>query len=285
MTVFKEITYDQAGPVAVISLNRPELRNAYTVRMGSELERAFGDADGDDSVRAVVLTSVGDDFCVGADFRGAVQQGPRSSAAGAAGPSAWREPAGRCSLRIFSMNKPVVAAITGAAVGAGLSITLPCDIRLAADDARFGFVFARRGMYPEGASAWFLPRLVGLGRSLEWMITGRVFDAAEGLSAGLVHGLHPAGEVRAQACALATRIAQSTAPVSAAVIRRMLYWACGTPSPADVQEVDSRLVASLLSQGDALEGASAFLARRAPRFTGRVPEDLPGFLPWLAAGD
>src|SRR5947207_4839749 len=166
---YQEITYGVEGAIATVTLNRPAARNGYTTRMADELAGAFDRADLDDGVRVVVFTGAGKDFCVGADLSGG------SLAAGAAEAGAdWDEPAGRCSMRIFRMNKPVIAAIRGAAVGAGSTIILPADYRLAASDARFGFVFSRRGLYPEGASTWFLPRLVGLGRSLDWMISGRV---------------------------------------------------------------------------------------------------------------
>jgi enoyl-CoA hydratase/carnithine racemase len=183
-------------------------------------------------------------------------------------------------MRIFAMNKPVIAAIRGAAVGAGSTIILPADYRLAATDARFGFVFSRRGLYPEGASTWFLPRLVGLGRAMDWMVSGRVFDAEEALAAGMVHRLCEPGEVLAQAYELARELIVKTAPVSVAVIRQMLYRMSPLDSPLPVQRMDSRLIASCATSQDAMEGVLSFLQRRDPRWTGQVPTDLPDYLPW-----
>lgn len=274
MTDYQQIEYDVDGAIATVTLNRPEARNGYTLRMADELAAAFDAADRDEAVRVVVFTGAGDDFCVGADLSGGSFDGITES--GAAEQPDWNEPAGRCSLRIFAMDKPVIAAIRGAAVGAGSTIVLACDYRLAAADARFGFVFSRRGVYPEGASSWFLPRLVGLGTALDWMISGRVFDADEALRRGLVHQLHDAGDVLGRAYELARELAASTAPVSVAVIRQLLYGAAELASPYDVQRIDSRLIASLADSPDALEGVRSFLERRPPAFPGTV---VPGWLP------
>jgi enoyl-CoA hydratase/carnithine racemase len=274
VTDFKQISYHVDGAIATVTLDRPEARNGYTVRMADELAAAFDAADSDEAVRVVVFTGAGDDFCVGADLSGG---GFGSITEDAAGPD-WNEPAGRCSLRIFAMNKPVIAAIRGAAVGAGSTIVLACDYRLAADDARFGFVFSRRGVYPEGASSWFLPRLVGLGTALDWMVSGRVFDAGEAQQRGLVHRVHPAGELLDRAYELARELADRTAPVSVAVIRRLLYGAAQHGSPYDVQRIDSRLIAGLAQSPDAAEGARSFLERRPPRFPGTL-SDLPDWIP------
>jgi enoyl-CoA hydratase/carnithine racemase len=269
----EHVTYEVADRVATVTLNRPEARNGYTVRMSDELAAAFDEADRDRAVRVVVLTGAGKDFCVGADL----------SAGGLDLPGAteeWDEPAGRCSMRIFTMNKPVIAAIRGAAVGAGSTIILPADYRLASTDARFGFVFSRRGLYPEGASTWFLPRLVGLGRALDWMVSGRVFDAAEALAAGMVHALHEPDQVLDRAYELARDLIRNTAPVSVAVIRKMLYRMSPLESPFPVQRLDSRLIAGAVDSPDAAEGILSFLQRRDPQWTGEVPDDLPPHLPW-----
>src|SRR5699024_8731715 len=186
MDGYGEITYAVDEQIATITLNRPTARNGYTVRMSTEIADALDRADRDGAVRVVVLTGSGRDFCVGADL----SQGGFDAASSPEPDSDWQEPAGRCSKRIYTMNKPVVAALNGAATGAGITITLSADYRIAATDSRFGFVFSRRGIYPEGASAWFLPRLVGMGTALDWMISGRVFDATEAKHAGLVHSLH-----------------------------------------------------------------------------------------------
>jgi enoyl-CoA hydratase/carnithine racemase len=274
---YDEIRYGVEGAIATVTLNRPAARNGYTTRMADELADAFDRADRDDAVRVVVFTGEGKDFCVGADLSGG------SLAAGASEADAdWDEPAGRCSMRIFRMNKPVIAAIRGAAVGAGSTTILPADYRLAATDARFGFVFSRRGLYPEGASTWFLPRLVGLGRSLDWMISGRVFGAAEALEAGLVNSLHEPDEVLPRAYALAEELVTRTAPVPVAVIRQLLYRMSPLDSPFPVQRLDSRLIAGCASSPDAVEGVLSFLQKRDPEWREKVSTDLPPYLPWLS---
>jgi len=272
---YEHIAYAVADRVATVTLNRPEARNGYTVRMSDELADAFTRADDDDTVRVVVLTGAGSDFCVGADLSGGGLDLDTSD------PGSWDEPAGRCSMRIFAMNKPVIAALRGAAVGAGSTIILPADYRLASTDSRFGFVFSRRGLYPEGASTWFLPRLVGLGRAMDWMVSGRVFDAPEALAAGMVHALHEPDEVLDKAYELARELIRTTAPVSVAVIRQMLYRAAQADSPFPVQRLDSRLIAGSTTNPDAVEGIMSFLQRRDPQWTGKVPADLPDHLPWL----
>ncbi len=267
------MSYSVEDRIATVTLNRPTARNGYTVRMADELAAAFDDADRDDGVRVVVLTGSGTDFCVGADLSGDT---PDVSPTG----EEWDEPAGRCSMRMFAMNKPVIAALRGAAVGAGSTIILPADYRLAATDSRFGFVFSRRGLYPEGASTWFLPRLVGLGRAMDWMVSGRVFDAAEALAAGLVHQVHAPEEVLGKAYELARELIEKTAPVSTAVIRQMLYRMSPLDSPYPVQRLDSRLIAGCATSRDAVEGVVSFLQRRPPEWTETVTENLPDYLPW-----
>jgi enoyl-CoA hydratase/carnithine racemase len=261
--------------VAIMSLNRPHVRNAYTVRMSNELVSALDIADQDHNIRVIILTGKGTDFCVGAEFPSG---GLDTDELGAATEEDWREPAGRCSMRIFMMNKPVIAAVRGAAVGAGVTIILSCDFRLAATNSKFGFVFSRRGLYPEGASAWFLPRLVGLGTALDWMVSGRIFDAEEAQRAGLLSRLCPENAVLDDARALAASIAESTAPVSVAVIRQLIYRASSMASPFEIHDIDSKLVASLITSPDAIEGITSFLQRRPPRFRGHVPRDMPSFL-------
>lgn len=279
MDAFTEVGYAVGERIATITLNRPAARNGYTVTMADELLAAFDRADGDEDVRVVVFTGAGEHFCVGADLSG----GGFSVTGQGAVPPDWQEPAGRASKRIFAMNKPVIAALRGAAVGAGSTIVLSCDYRIASTDSRFGFVFSRRGIYPEGGSAWYLPRLVGLGTALDWMISGRVFGAEEALSAGLVRELHAPDDVLPAAYALAEDLVTTTAPVSTAVIRHMLYHLSALDSPLRAHEVDSRLIAGLPSNPDAIEGVLSFLEKRAPHFPGTVPDDLPSWLPWTAA--
>ncbi|MGH3435099.1 MAG: enoyl-CoA hydratase-related protein [Sciscionella sp.] len=279
MDGYAEITYAVRDAIATITLHRPQARNGYTVRMSDELADAFDRADRNQQVRAVVFTGDGRDFCVGADLSAGGLDVAEPDAEDTEG---WQEPAGRCSMRIFAMTKPVIAAIQGAAVGAGSTIILSCDYRLAATDARFGFVFSRRGIYPEGASTWFLPRLVGLGVALDWMVSGRVFGATEARSAGLLHSLHEPEALLAAAYDLANELIVNTAPVSVAVIRQMLYHLSPVASPLDAQRVDSRLIAGLGGNPDAVEGVRSFLQRRPPEFTGTLPDDIPAWLPWHA---
>lgn len=273
---YTQITYRVADRIATLTLNRPEARNAYTVTMADELADALYRADQDPEVRVVVLTGTGPDFCVGADL----SQGGFEFDDAAGADAAWQEPAGRVCRRVFASTKPVIAALNGAAVGGGITITLAADYRLAATDSRFGFVFVRRGIYPEGASTWFLPRLVGLGRALDWMISGRVFDADEALAAGLVHSLHEPAALLDAAYALAAELVSTTAPVSVAVTRQLLYRMSSVDSPDPVHELDSRLIGSIAGNPDAAEGVLSFLHKRAPEFALRVPGDLPDFLPW-----
>lgn len=276
MPEYSEITYAAREAIATITLNRPRARNGYTTTMAEELAQAFEAADADDTIRVVVFTGAGDDFCVGGDLSdGSLDLDQIDERDGF-----WKEPAGRCSMRIFNSRKPVIAAIDGAAVGAGSTICLPCDYRLASTRARFGFVFARRGMFPEAASTWFLPRLVGMGTALDWMVSGRTFDAQEAHAAGLVHRLYEPDELLERAYELAEELATRVAPVSAAVIRQMLYRMSPLDSPAPAQRLDSRLTENLPNNSDAIEGIMAFLQKREPNFTHTVPRDLPDYLPW-----
>ncbi|WP_406629717.1 enoyl-CoA hydratase-related protein [Amycolatopsis sp. WGS_07] len=275
MDSYAEITYDVAGKVATVLLDRPEARNGYTIRMADELAHALDHADRDEDIRAVVLGTTSKDFSVGADLSSG------GFGSGDDPPDGWQEPAGRVSKRIFTMNKPVLAALRGASVGAGITITLSCDYRFASTDSKFGFVFTRRGIYPEGASAWFLPRLVGMGAAVDWMVSGRLFGPDEALQTGLVHQIHDPEEVLAQARARAHEIAKTTAPVAVAVTRQLLYRMASAPSPFDVHEVDSKLISQLGSNPDAFEGIASFFQKRPPEFPLRVDRDLPPYLPWV----
>jgi enoyl-CoA hydratase/carnithine racemase len=269
---YAEITYAVAERIATITLNRPQARNAYTIRMADEIADALGSAEADRGVRVVVLTGTGADFCVGADLAGGGFPGPDEEG--------WVEPATRVCRPMFRLDKPVIAAVRGAAVGVGSTMLLPADFRLAATDARFGFVFSRRGIFPEGGSTWFLPRLVGLGRALDWMISGRLIPADEALAGGLVTAVHPPGDVLGRAYELARELIARTAPVSTAVIRQALYRMSGHGSPEPAFQLDSRLIAGLGLSADAVEGVMSFFEKRDPAFPGTVPDQLPDFLPW-----
>lgn len=268
-------SYEVRGHTAVIALNRPEARNSYTLTMADEIAASLAEAEADADVRVIVLTANGKDFCVGADL----SSGSLSVTEEGADES-WVEPATRVTRPLHLLKKPVVAAVFGAAVGVGSTMILPADIRICADDTRFGFVFARRGIYPEGGSTWFLPRIVGLGRASEWMLTGRLINADEALAAGLVSRVAPREEVFAVAMELAEEIATNVAPVSASVIRMSLQRGSAAESPEATFVLDSRLIDSCSTNPDTAEGVTSFLERRPADFSGKVPADLPDFLPW-----
>jgi enoyl-CoA hydratase/carnithine racemase len=274
---FREIRYEVADQVLTITLDRPERLNAWTPTMAAELIAAFDAADTDDDVRAIVVTGAGRGFCAGADLaRGGSTFDWRERQAGDEIP---RDNGGQFTLRVFESVKPVIAAINGPAVGVGITMTLPMDIRLAAEDARMGFVFTRRGIVPEACSSWFLPRLVGISRAMEWAASGRVFPAHEALAGGLVRSLHPAGELLAAARALAAEIAEHTAPVSVALARRLLWTMLGADHPMAAHRADSRAMFLRGQSADANEGVSAFLEKRPARFPDRVSDGLPDLFP------
>jgi enoyl-CoA hydratase/carnithine racemase len=274
---FREIRYEVADQVLTITLDRPERLNAWTPTMAAELIAAFDAAEADDDVRAIVVTGAGRGFCAGADLaRGGSTFDWRERQAGDEIP---RDNGGQFTLRVFESVKPVIAAINGPAVGVGITMTLPMDIRLAAEDARMGFVFTRRGIVPEACSSWFLPRLVGISRAMEWAASGRVFPAHEALTGGLVRSLHPAGELLAAARALAAEIAEHTAPVSVALTRRLLWTMLGADHPMAAHRADSRAMFLRGQSADANEGVSAFLEKRPARFPDRVSDGLPDLFP------
>jgi enoyl-CoA hydratase/carnithine racemase len=260
--------------VAVVTLDRPDRRNALTLPLLAELDAALARADDDAAVRAVIVTGAGPAFSVGAELKGAdtLRLAVADDDAGRF-PSGYREPAGRITERIFAMRVPVIAALNGDAIGGGATIAAAMDVRIASDTARFGFVFPRRGVTPEGASTWFLPRLVGHGRATDWLVTGRVFDAAEALSSGFVGAVVPADQVLARASALAAEISTATSAQSVAVTRRLLAASWATPHPALAAANESAAYSALTDSDDAREGILSFLERRPARFTstGREP--------------
>ena len=273
---FEHISYDVSDRVATITLDRPDKLNAFTATMMFELLAAFDLVDADDDVRAVVVTGRGRGFCAGADLSG----GGETFGSAADAQDVHRDGGGLVTLRIFECLKPVIGAINGPAVGVGVTMQLPMDIRLASTDARFGLVFARRGIVPEAASSWFLPRVVGISRALEWTMTGRVFDAAEALEGGLVRSVHEPGDLLPAAYALAAEIADNTAPVSIALTRQMLWRMAGADHPMEAHKVDSRGIASRGASPDAVEGVMSFLEKRPADFPLRVSTDMPDFFPW-----
>jgi enoyl-CoA hydratase/carnithine racemase len=267
----KQIVYTVESAVATIRLNRPDRLNAFTPRMKEELVAAFDQADGDDAVRVVTVTGEGQAFCAGADLGAA----GATFDYGAVAAESHRDSGGQLALRIFESRKPVIAAINGAAVGIGATMTLPMDIRIASDEARFGFVFTRRGIVPEACSTWFLPRLVGIARAAEWVYSGRVFGAAEALAGGLVSRVVPAAELLPAARALAAEIAAHTSSISVALSRQMLWRMLGASHPREAHRVESRAISRTGSSADAREGVAAFLEKRPARFTLTVTRDLP----------
>jgi enoyl-CoA hydratase/carnithine racemase len=278
---FEQILTDTSEGVLTITLNRPERLNAWTGRMGEELRAAFDLADEDDEVRAIIVTGAGRAFCAGADLEsgGDTFDYSKRDTAGVAG----RDGGGEFTLRIFDSKKPVIAAINGAAVGVGATMTLAMDVRMAADDARIGFVFARRGIIPEACSSWFLPRVVGISRAMEWVSTGRVFSAQEGLEAGLIRSLHPKDQLLGAARELALEIAENTAPVSVAIARQLMWRMLGAEHPMIAHRADSRGMIARGQSTDVVEGVTSFLEKRPAQFTDKVSEGLPDVMPgWQA---
>jgi enoyl-CoA hydratase/carnithine racemase len=283
---YEQITTELADGILTITLNRPERLNAWTAVMGRELIEAFDQADADDEVRAIIMTGAGRGYCAGADLAAGGET--FDYAARAAEGSLLTEPVGgvprdnggQFTLRIFACTKPVIGAINGPAVGVGATMTLPMDVRLASDDARMGFVFARRGIVPEACSSWFLPRVVGISRAMEWVSTGRVFSAQEGLDAGLLRSLHSSEELLPAARALAAEIAENTAPVSVALARQMMWRMLGAEHPMLAHRADSRAMLARGQSADATEGITSFLEKRPAHFTDRVSDGLPEIMPW-----
>jgi len=278
---FQQIRYEVADAILTITLDRPDRLNAWTPTMASELIEAFDRADADDDVRAIVVTGAGRAYCAGADLAGGGETfdwRERQSA-----DEVPRDNGGQVTLRIFDSTKPVIAAINGPAVGVGITMTLPMDIRLAAEDARIGFVFARRGIVPEAGSSWFLPRIVGMSQAMEWVATGRVFSAQEALDGRLVRSLHPREELLDAARSLAREIADNAAPVSVALARRMLWTMLSAEHPMIAHRADSRGMFFRGQSADVVEGVTSFLEKRPPQFTDRVSDGLPDVLPgWTA---
>jgi enoyl-CoA hydratase/carnithine racemase len=274
---FEELLYDVEDGVLTITLNRPDRLNAFTATMARELIEAFDAADADDDVRVVIVTGAGRGFCAGADLgRGGSTFDWRSLQEGE---QTRRDTGGLVSLRIFDSLKPVIAAINGPAVGVGITMTLPMDLRLAVEGAKIGFVFTRRGIVPEACSSWFLPRIVGISQAMEWVATGRVFDADEALRGGLVRSVHAPDELLGAAQSLAREIADNTAPVSVALGRRLLWRMLGAPHPMDAHRADSRAMFARGQSADAAEGVNAFLETRAAEFPDRVSDGLPDVFP------
>jgi enoyl-CoA hydratase/carnithine racemase len=277
---FSDIAYEVEDGVALITLDRPERLNAITDVMISELIEAVERVDRDDEVRVAILTGRGRAFCAGADLSGGTQTFEQydGGASEAFAMDRHADGGGHLVLRLWRSMKPWIAAINGPAVGGGLTLTLPMDIRMASEQARMGFVFGRIGVTPEACSSWFLPRLVGVSQATEWVYSARVFDAAEAHSGGLIRSVHPDGELLGAARTLAHELSARTAPVATASARWMLWHMLCSDDPAEAHAVESEALFSLAGGPDASEGVASFLAKRAPEFPLRVSRDLPPFL-------
>ncbi len=295
---YQQIEYDVEDQVLTITLDRPDQLNAFTPRMQRELIHAFDRADLDDDVRAIIMTGRGRGYCAGADLSAGAETFDAGAHAERAGVDLAdsiaatgsvvdypRDLGGLLTLRIFESTKPVIAAINGPAVGIGATMTLPMDIRLAGESARFGFVFAARGIVPEAASSWFLPRVVGINQALEWVMTSRVFPAGEALAGGLVRSVHPDSELLDAAREIASEIVERAAPVSVARSRQMLWRMLGADHPMEAHQIDSRGVFSTGQGADAREGVLAFLEKREPNWSMRPSQDMPEWYPWWEERD
>ena len=290
---YEQIIYEVADNIATITLNRPEKLNAFTGIMMNEMLDAFDQADADDNVRAVIVTGAGRAFCAGADlsagprtFDATREDRPdRKAAIKPDGTVDWsnegvRDGGGRLTLRIFESLKPVIAAVNGPAVGVGVTMQLAMDVRLASENARFGFVFARRGIVPEACSSWFLPKIVGISQALEWTFTGRVFPAEEALEGGLIKKIYKPDQLIPAARALAREIADNTSQVSVALIRQMLWKMAGADHPMEAHKIDSRGIFARGSSADVKEGVASFLEKRPAKFPDKVSKDMPSYFPW-----
>jgi enoyl-CoA hydratase/carnithine racemase len=287
---YETIKYDVADQILTITLNRPEKLNAFNATMMNELIDAFDKADADDNVRAIIVTGEGRAFCAGADLSSGGDTFDRDAKRGPArrlanGDVDYSDPGirdggGQVTLRIFKCLKPVIGAINGPAVGIGVTMQLPMDIRIASDNARFGFVFSQRGIVPEAASSWFLPRLVGISQALEWCYSGRVFPAQEALAGGLVSKVVAPDQLIPTARELARSFIDKTAPVSIALIRQQMWRLMGADDPMEAHKVDSRGIYARGRSDDVKEGVTSFLEKRPAQFKNKVSTDMPSYYPW-----
>jgi len=294
MTAYTQILTDISENILTITLNRPEKLNAFTATMMTEMIDALRAANANDEVRCIVVTGAGRAFCAGADLSAGAATFDATKRAdrperNAGSPDAkdfdWsdervRDGGGRVTLEIFESLKPVIAAVNGPAVGIGVTMQLAMDIRIASETARFGFVFSRRGIVPEAASSFFLPRIVGISQALAWCFSGKVFDAAEALRGGLVSEVVPPDQLLPRARAIAKEIVDDTAPVSVALIRQMMWRGLGMDHPMEAHKIDSRGIYSRGASADVKEGVVAFLEKRPAKFPQVVSKDMPPYFPW-----
>jgi enoyl-CoA hydratase/carnithine racemase len=292
---YEHILYEVEDHILTITLNRPDKLNAFSGTMGRDLIDAFDRADADDDIRAIIVTGAGRGFCAGADlssganaFDKAARPDRKTAPLLPNGEVDWsddavRDAGGKLTLRIYDCLKPVIAAVNGPAVGIGVTMQLPMDIRIASEAARFGFVFSRRAIVPEAASSYFLPRVVGIAQALQWCFSGRVFPAQEALAGGLVSQVVPPDQLLPTARAIAREIVENTSPVSVALIRQMMWKMLGADHPMEAHKIDSRSIYARGSSADVKEGVTSFLEKRAPKFTDKITKHMPSFFPWWKA--
>lgn len=274
---YTQIKYEVSDSILTLTLNRPEKLNADTPVMRAEVMDALNRADEDDGIRVIIVTGAGRAFCAGADLSG---MGTTSRSEDSI--EDWRDGGGIVTLRMYDMKKPLIAAINGPAVGYGITQTLPMDIRLASENAKIGFVFARRGLVFEACSSWFLPRIVGISQAAEWVLTGRIFTAQEALDRGLVSEVLAPERLIPRAREIASEIIQNTSAISVALSRQMLWKMAGADHPMEAHKIDSKGMFTTIRSADAQEGISSFLEKRAPKFTMKPSSEMPGFYPWWA---
>ena len=277
---YEQIIYEVNDHILTLTLNRPDHLNAFTPQMRNEFIDAFDRADGDDNVRAIIVTGAGRAFCAGMDLAGGGETFDYQSRDGEMRMDEHRDGGGQLTLRIFKSIKPIIAVLNGPAVGIGITMTLPMDIRIAASNAKLGFVFTRRGIVPEACSSWFLPRIVGISRALEWILSGRILAAEEALAGGLVRSIHPPDQLLPAARGLAEEIASNTSAVSVALARQMLWRMLGADHPMEAHKIDSRAIYHTGRSADAKEGITSFLEKRPAKFTDAPGTDMPDFYPW-----
>ena len=279
---YTQIKYEISDKILTLTLNRPEKLNAFTPTIKAELIDALDRADADDGVRVVIVTGAGRAFCAGADLSGGGQTWDYKAQDSGGSLDTHRDKGGLVTLKIYDMKKPIIAAINGAAVGVGITMTLPMDIRLASENAKMGFVFARRGIVPEACSSWFLPRIVGISKAAEWVLTGRIFEAKEALAHGLVSEVLAPDDLMPRAREIASEIAQNTSAISVALARQLLWKMLGADHPMEAHKLDSKCIFWAGARADAREGVLSFFEKRPAKFMMKPSSEMPEFYPWFA---
>jgi len=282
-TEFETVTVDVEDRIATITINRPEKLNTYTIQMMEDLIRAFDLTDAEDDVGAVIVTGAGRNFCSGLDLSDGEETfdyAKRPERRSLSELERIRDLGGILTLRIFDSVKPVIAACNGAAIGIGVTMQLAMDIRLGSTQARYGFVFARRGIVVEGCASYFLPRIVGVSTALEWCYSGRLIPAEEALARGMVRSLYEPDELLPAARALAHTLIDDTAPVSLAITRQAIWRMLGADHPMEAHKIESRAISERSRTTEVRDGIRAFLEKRPAKFPDKVSSDMPGFYPW-----